>query len=92
LIVHACAGVAFAACYLLAMQKLGLTAFPAAVGVGLLLGFLHGSVVCLALVWMVSDEHPLPEFREASFAVGLTHLAGHLAYGAVVGLVVGLTR
>jgi hypothetical protein len=42
------------------------------------------------LVWLISDAHPLPEFKDADFAVGLVHFAGHVAYGAVVGLVIGL--
>jgi hypothetical protein len=45
----------------------------------------------LILVWVVSDTHPVEEFRRASLAVGLSHLAGHVAYGAVVGLAVGLS-
>lgn len=90
LVIHVLLGIGFALLYTFAMMKLGVTHLPKSVGLGLGLGFLQGSVVSLTLVWVVSDQHPLTEFREASFAVGLTHLAGHLAYGATVGLIVGL--
>jgi len=40
----------------------------------------------------VAEHHPLEEFNEAGFAIGLSHFAGHVAYGAVIGLVVGLSR
>jgi len=51
----------------------------------------HGMIVSLLLVWIVSEQHPLEEFREAGLAVGLVHFAGHVAFGAVVGLVVGVS-
>ena len=69
------------------LQKAGL---PALVLVGLGVGVLHGIVVSLMLVWIVADRHPLEEFKEADLLVGLSHFAGHAAYGAMVGLVVGL--
>ena len=47
-------------------------------------------LVSLMLVWVVCEAHPLEEFREAGFAVGLAHFAGHVAYGAVVGLIIGI--
>ncbi len=56
---------------------------------GLGLGMLHGLLVSLMLVWVVADHHPLEEFKEADLLVGLSHFAGHVAYGAVVGLTVG---
>jgi hypothetical protein len=52
---------------------------------------LHGIIVSLMLVWVVADQHPLEEFKEADLLVGLGHFAGHVAYGAVVGLIVGLS-
>lgn len=47
--------------------------------------------ISLMLFWVVSDHHLLEEFKEADLLVGLTHFAGHVAYGAMVGLVVGLS-
>lgn len=88
-IVHIVAAVIFATGYVLVMIAVELTTLPASLAVGLGLGFVHGLLVSLALVWIVSEQHPLPEFRGADFAIGLSHLIGHMAFGLVVGLVVG---
>jgi len=84
--IHLLAGVGFAFLYTLAMARLGLTAFPQAQIAGLALGFIHGLLVSIALVWVVADQHPLEEFSSAGFEVGLTHLAGHVAFGLAVGM------
>lgn len=91
LVIHATAAVGFALVYTLLMVTLGYTQLPMSLMLGLGVGVLHGMVVSLMLVWVVADQHPLEEFKEADLLVGLTHLAGHVAYGAVVGLVVGLS-
>jgi hypothetical protein len=89
-ILHAISAVGFAAIYAFAMMRMGLTQLPTAFLVGIGFGIFHGLVVSLMLVWIVAERHPLAEFREAGLAVGLSHFAGHVAYGAVVGLVIGL--
>jgi hypothetical protein len=88
---RATAAVGFALVYALLMVTLGLTAMPLSMMLGLGVGVLHGLLVSLMLVWVVADRHPLEEFKEADLLVGLSHLAGHAAYGAVVGIVVGLS-
>lgn len=88
--VHTFSAVAFACIYEFAMLRLHLAAMPRAVGVGIGFGVLHGMIVSLTLVWECAEQHPLPEFQEAGLAVGVSHFAGHIAYGAVVGLIVGL--
>jgi hypothetical protein len=90
-ILHAAAGFGFALLYIYAMRELGLAHFPVALAVGLGFGLVHGVIVSLMLVWVVAEQHPLEEFQEAGLAIGVSHIAGHLAYGAVVGLVVGLS-
>lgn len=90
-IVHAICAVGFAAVYVMLMLVLGLTHLPLSLMLGLGIGVLHGMTVSLGLVWVVSESHPLPEFKEAGLEVGLSHFAGHVAFGAVVGLVVGLS-
>lgn len=90
-VLHATSAVGFAFVYALAMLFAGFTALPQSLMLGLGLGFGHGMVVSLVLVWVVAEQHPLEEFREADLAIGLSHLVGHLAYGAFVGLVVGLS-
>ena len=90
-ILHAISSVGFAAVYLMLMLVLDLTHLPMSFMLGIGIGVLHGMLVSLALVWVVAESHPLPEFQEAGLEVGLSHFAGHVAYGAVVGLVVGLS-
>jgi hypothetical protein len=82
LIVHATAAIGFA---------LGYTHLPLSLMLGLGVGALHGLLVSLMLVWVIADRHPLEEFKEADLLVGLSHFAGHVAYGAVVGVIVGLS-
>jgi len=91
LVIHVTAAVGFAFVYCLLMVTLGYTHMPMTLMLGLGVGVLHGLIVSLMLVWVVADHHPLEEFKEADLLVGLTHLAGHVAYGGVVGLVVGLS-
>jgi hypothetical protein len=90
LIVHAVAAVGFAFVYVLLMVTLGYTHLPVSLMLGLGVGVLHGLMVSLLLVWIVADRHPLEEFKEADLLVGLSHFAGHVAYGGVVGLVAGI--
>ncbi|HEX2862784.1 MAG TPA: hypothetical protein VHN79_14145 [Lacunisphaera sp.] len=91
LIVHATAALGFGLVYTLLMVVLGYTAMPGSLMLGLGVGIFHGIVVSLMLVWVVADHHPLEEFKEADLLVGLSHFAGHAAYGGVAGLVVGLS-
>ena len=91
LVVHATAAVGFALVYTLLMVTLGYTQLPMSLMLGLGVGVLHGLLVSLMLVWVVADQHPLEEFKEADLLIGLSHFAGHVAYGAVVGLVAGLS-
>ena len=76
--------------FTLLMVTLGYTHLPHSLMVGLGVGVGHGLIVSLMLMWVVSHQHPLAEFKEADLLVGLSHFAGHVAYGGVVGLVVGL--
>jgi len=90
-ILHALSGVGFAMVYTVAMMALHLARFPVAVYAGIGFGIFHGMVVGLMLCWLVADQHPLAEFKEAGLAVGVSHLAGHVAYGLVVGVVIGFS-
>ena len=91
LVIHVTAAVGFAQVYTLLMVTLGYTHMPMSLMLGLGVGVMHGLLVSLMLVWVVADHHPLEEFKEADLLVGLSHFAGHEAYGGVVGLVVGLS-
>jgi len=90
-IIHASSAVGFAMVYAFAMRELGLAHFPISLYAGLGFGVIHGLIVSLMLVWVVAVQHPLEEFQKAGFAVGLSHFAGHVAYGGLVGLVIGLS-
>jgi hypothetical protein len=88
---HGISGVGFAMVYTVAMMALNLTKFPTAVYAGIGFGVFHGMVVGLMLCWIVADHHPLEEFKEAGLAVAVSHLAGHVAYGLLVGIVIGFS-
>lgn len=89
LAIHLLASVFFAFVYAAVMGKLGYTELPPSMMLGIGLGFVHGLVVSLGLVWVVAERHPLEEYNEAGLAIGLSHLVAHVAFGAAVGVVVG---
>ena len=91
LYIHVTAAMGFALVYTLLLVTLGYTHLPLSMMIGAGVGVLHGLIVSLMLVWVVADKHPLEEFKEADLLVGLSHFAGHIAYGGVVGAVVGLS-
>ncbi len=68
---HTASAVGFAFIYEFAMIELHLAYFPRALVCGLGFGVIHGMIVSLTLVWECSEHHPLPEYREASFGVGI---------------------
>lgn len=90
-LLHVLSAIGFGLVYALLMIALGLTVWPHALFTGLGFGAFHGVVVSLGLVWVVADNHPVERYRRSSPTVFLAHFAGHLAYGAVVGLVVALS-
>jgi uncharacterized membrane protein YagU involved in acid resistance len=90
IILHAVAAIGFAVAYALLMLRLGFTRMPHSLFLGLGIGFAHGLIVSLGLVWVVAEQHPLAEFNEAGLAIGLSHILGHVVYGAVVGIVVAM--
>jgi hypothetical protein len=89
-VLHAVSAIGFALLYTLLMLKLGYTLLPFSMLLGAGVGFIHGLIVSLGLVWVVAERHPLEEYSEAGLAIGLSHLVGHVAYGMVVGIVIGL--
>jgi hypothetical protein len=90
-LLHIVSAIGFALAYTLLMHALGFTEMPQSAMLGAGVGFIHGLIVSLGLVWVVAEQHPLEEFNEAGLAIGLSHIVGHVAYGAVVGLVVGVS-
>ncbi|MEJ1973644.1 MAG: hypothetical protein WDM96_14630 [Lacunisphaera sp.] len=57
LVIHATAAIGFALVYTLLMVTLGYTHLPLSLVLGLGVGTLHGILVSLMLVWVVSDHH-----------------------------------
>jgi hypothetical protein len=90
-ILHLVSAIGFALAYTLLMHALGYTMMPWSAALGAGVGLLHGLIVSLGLVWVVAEQHPLEEFNEAGLAIGLSHIVGHVAYGIVVGFVVGVS-
>lgn len=88
--IHTFSAIAFAMIYALIMVALHTTGMPMAMMLGAGIGFAHGLIVSLGLVWVVAEQHPLEEFNDAGLAIGLSHIVGHVVYGAVVGFVVGV--
>lgn len=82
--------VVFGLIYTLLLARLTLTEWPGALFAGAGFGFFHGLVVSLGLTWIVSDNHPITEFRKATPLVFVSHFAGHIVFGATVGLVVAI--
>ncbi len=87
---YATGGVVFAVLYTLVLGFLSVEGFWLTVVAATLLGFVHGFVMSFILVVAVAERHPVERFREAGFAVAVVHLAGHVAYGLGVGLVLGI--
>lgn len=90
LFVHGISAIVFGITYTLLLMALHLNTWPAAIFAAAAIGVFHGLVVSLSLCWVVSDWHPLEEFRNTSMSIAVTHFVGHVAYGTVVGLVIGL--
>ena len=90
LLIHLAAGALFAIPYTWILRSSGIEALPAQVVMGAALGLFHGAAMSFVLLAVVSDKHPLPEFREVGFEVAAAHVVGHVAYGAGVGLACGL--
>jgi hypothetical protein len=91
LIMHFTAGVIFAILYTIFFSVYGISGIWQFLGVGFGFGFIHGFVMSFILVIAVAEHHPLEEFRQAGFAVAVAHVVGHLVYGTLVGLVIGLS-
>jgi len=89
--VHYTMGIAFAFVYILAFNMFGVAGFITTAIAGMILGFIHGFVVSFLLVVSVAEHHPLEQFRKAGFSVAAAHIAGHVVYGILVGVVVGLS-
>ncbi|MFQ5510680.1 MAG: hypothetical protein ACE5EO_02425 [Candidatus Krumholzibacteriia bacterium] len=89
-LLHSAAGAILAFPYALVLGGLDVSSTAAMIGLGALIGFVHGFVMGFILVAAVSENHPVKQFQEAGFEVAAAHVLGHLAYGIGVGAIIGL--
>ena len=90
-IVHFGVGIIVAFFYVIIISILTPASVIRTIGAGAMIGLFHGVVFSFLLVVAVAEHHPLEMFRSAGSEVAVTHLAGHIVYGLLVGMVVGLT-
>lgn len=86
---HFVAGIIIAFVYAALITLFTPSSFYSYVGLGTMVGFFHGFAFSFLLVIAVAEHHPMEEFRDAGFDVALAHLAGHVLYGLILGMVFG---
>lgn len=89
-ICHLAIGILFGLLYAYTLAAAGATALPQAIFLGMALGLFQGIIISYCLMFIVSEKHPIEKYRRATLQTGALHLLGHILYGAVVGLLVGL--
>jgi hypothetical protein len=89
--VHTAAGIFFGLGYTYLLVAIGHAGVLPNILFGGLIGGVHGLVMALVLVAAVAEEHPMEEFQQRGFDVAVSHWFAHVAYGLVVGGVIGLS-
>jgi hypothetical protein len=89
--IHIGLGIFFAQIYAFLMMQIAHPGFGPNLAWGAIIGMMHGLIMSLVLIAAVAEVHPLAEFQKRSFAIALCHWVGHVAYGLVVGGVIGLS-
>ena len=89
-LVHCVSGFVFGVVYLILFDLTQLTDISHLILLGAGIGFVHGLVVSYGLMFVVSERHPIEQYRTATIETGLLHLIGHVLFGLTVGLVAGL--
>lgn len=92
LLIHYSAGLSFAFLYSILIGIAPVNTGGGIIIISMLAGLVHGIVVSLLLAVLVAEHHPLREFRNASLGVVLSHVAGHVFYGAALGTFFALTH
>ncbi len=92
LIIHFASGAIIAIIYALFISLFHPMTLLSYVVVALAFSTLHGLVVSFLLVVLVAQYHPLERFQKAGSEVASAHFVGHVIYGIVVGLVLGITK
>lgn len=92
LVVHLVSGILFSFLYVILISIFPPTSVAATIATGAMIGVFHGVAFGFLLVITVAEHHPLEQFRSAGFEVAIAHFVGHVIYGILVGLVIGLSR
>jgi uncharacterized membrane protein YagU involved in acid resistance len=90
LLIHFALGILFAFPYVVVLGGLHMPSAAGIIGLGALIGFVHGFVMSFILVAAVAEKHPVEQFQDAGFEVAAAHVFGHVAYGAAVATVAAL--
>lgn len=90
LTLHFIAGILIAFVYISLISLYGPTNIYGYAGFGTLIGLFHGFAFSFILIIAVAEHHPLEKFKQAGFEVALAHLAGHVVYGLIIGIVTGI--
>ena len=87
LVIHLLSGMLFAIPYAAVLGGFAEKSLLMSAGLGGLLGLVHGLVMSLILLGVVTERHPMNRFKSAGFEVAIAHIVGHVAYGIGVGAV-----
>ena len=91
LVIHFVNGVIVAAVYLHALSILKLSNLGFEIFFGGLIGFGQGLIVSWCII-RFDDVHPVEQFQEADYQVGIVHTLGHIVYGMLIGAAFGTMR
>ncbi|MEX0323789.1 MAG: DUF6789 family protein [Puniceicoccaceae bacterium] len=87
---HLLSGAFFGIIYTGIFFKMGAAVLPQSLFIGVGFGFAHGLLVSYGLMLVSMENHPIRQYRNATFSIGLLYLIAHVIYGAVMGLSIGL--
>ena len=92
LVIQFASGVFFAFAYFMVMNFFFTPTLLSGILGGLFIGLAHGLIVGFALVITVAEHHPVERFRKAGLTVASSHIAGHVVFGLVVGVIYAISK
>lgn len=91
LIIHFIVGTIIAFFYVALINLFAPSSLAGSIAIGGMIGVFHGVAFGFTLVIAIAEHHPLERFRTAGIEVAIAHFVGHVFYGMIVGLIVGIT-
>lgn len=88
--IHFGAGIPIAMLYIVAFQVIRVESIASMMLAGAAFGFFHGFAFSFVML-TISEYHPVDKFHKADFQVAFAHLLGHVVFGILVGLMVGIS-